>query len=493
MLVLSSNGTASPAQLGHCVRALRACGLLFVYGSPQSLAECGAWLSERLVFKYWIALDIDDAPPGETLKPTHRGLLMFWKPGGPFHLNTDAVRVPHAKCAACGRYVKDWGGKRHLMNPRGAALSDVWRDLPRRPISDHVVPDDVLERIRKLTGRRVLHVVEETPLICGRGIPAPTGRDKNVARTRFLNQVIQTDCIRFLEALPENVFDLCFADPPYNLKKLYASYDDARAEREYFAWCNRWLAGMARALKPGGSLFALNLPKWAAHHAAFLNRQLEFRHWIAWDALSEPRGKLMPAHYALLWYTKPGGPITVNAVPPPDAPKYCLRASCIEKRKAAGENETIELSDVWYDIHRIKHRRDRDAHPCQLPEKLMERIILLTTKPGDVVFDPFCGTGTTAIVAQRLGRNFVVTDSDPNYVRIAQERLANMDSARPSVRRPRAAGSKREVELQLQELARRLGRKPQVTEIPVDLLRRIDSIYPSRGAAIKRCRVALTR
>jgi DNA modification methylase len=477
--VIVLSGSHTNEQLDHHVHYLRPGGLLFLYGEPRWLPEIAVYLSRQLVFKYWIVLDIST---------NHRGLLMFWKPGGRFHLNTDAVRVPHAHCAACGRYLKDWGGKRHLMNLRGAALSDVWRDLPRRPIRDHEIPNDVLARIRKLAGGRILHVV-------GRARPpgAPCLRAfQSAGTTPYLNRVIRSDCVSFLDNAPEGVFDLCFADPPYNLEKLYARYDDSRAEREYLAWCNRWLAGIARALKPGGSLFVLNLPKWAIHHATFLNRHLEFRDWIAWDALSEPRGKLMPAHYALLWYTKPGAAPVVNELSPIDAPKYCLRPSCIRDRKAAGNNDKIELSTIWFDIHRIKHKRDRDAHPCQLPEELMERIILLASNPGYVVFDPFCGTGTTAVVAKRLGRNFVVTDSDPKYVRIVEQRLANVDSVRPSVCRPKAAGSKREVELQLQQLARQLGRKPLVEEIPAEVLRRIDSIYPSRGAAIKRCRVALT-
>jgi DNA modification methylase len=478
VIVLSGSHTTD--QLDRCVRGLRPGGLLFLYGEPCGLPESAVHLARQLVFKYWIVLDFAEAS-------SHRGLLMFWKPGARFQLNTDAVRVPHAKCAACGRYLKDWGGKRHLMNPRGTALSDVWRDLPKQTIRDHIVPNDVLERIEKLAGRKLFHVAGRA----GSSNPLRVVVSRPAARSEsapYRNRIIRADCVSFLQSLPAGVFDLCIADPPYNLKKLYASYDDAQAEQAYIGWCNRWLAGMARTLKPGGSLFVLNLPKWAIHHASFLNRQLQFHRWIAWDALSEPRGKLMPAHYALLWYTKPGAAPVVNKLPPVNSPKYCLRPSCIRQRQTA----KVELSDVWFDIHRIKHKRDRDAHPCQLPEKLMERIILLASNPGDVVFDPFCGTGTTAVVAKRLGRNFVVTDSDPNYVRIAQQRLASVDSARPSVRRPKAAGSKREVELQLQKLARRLGRKPQVEEIPAAVLRRIDSIYPSRGAAIKRCRVALT-
>jgi site-specific DNA-methyltransferase (adenine-specific) len=128
------------------------------------------------------------------------------------------------------------------------------------------------------------------------------------------------------------------------------------------------------------------------------------------DALSDPRGKIMPAHYALLWYAKPGGKIVCNydhrrrpggvaSDPPtgnvrsPDSPDYCLRAACVRERKARGDDEKVELTDIWFDVHRIKHKRDRDAHPCQLPDKLMERIIRLTTPRGGWVFDPFGGAG----------------------------------------------------------------------------------------------------
>ena len=108
------------------------------------------------------------------------------------------------------------------------------------------------------------------------------------------DQVHLGDCFSFLEGVAkqhhEGVFDLAFADPPYNLAKNYDAYDDALADQHYLEWCNRWLDGMARTLKPGGSLFVLNLPKWAMHHATFLNSRLDFRHWIVWDALSDPRG-----------------------------------------------------------------------------------------------------------------------------------------------------------------------------------------------------------
>ncbi len=532
----------SMALLSEAVRVLQFGALLFVYGAPRELALWGQRLENfrehgaRMVFKYWIALDLDDARRGQSLKPSHLGLLLFQKRDAnrksptPFPLDTTEVRMPHLSCAACGKSLKDWGGKKHLMNPAGAAPSDVWRDVARRRIRDHVTPEVILERIAGLTPKAAggrLHVIQR-----GLGVSPVSSRahgefrltpDALVAqapptrlRKLLRNEVYQADCVSFLERVeklhPEGAFDLVFADPPYNLEKSYDTYADTLAERHYLEWCERWLDGMARTLKPGGSLFVVNLPRWAMHHAAFLNSRLEFRHWIVWDALSEPRGRLMPAHYALLYYTKPGGNPVFNyagfgnklnpeAVPPPDAPKYCLRADCIRKRKAAGDDARVELSDVWFDVHRIKHKRDRDAHPCQLPEKLMERIIRLVTRPGDVVFDPFCGAGTSAIAAAKLGRDYVMVDLDANYVRITKAKLTAMKQAtestgtaavpRQSVLRPRKGASKRTIELALQELARALGRMPTEADLSPELLKQIALIYPYPGAALKRAKVVL--
>lgn len=538
--------------LGECARVLRPGGWLFVYGAPRVLPDWGVRLvgtdtvASPWIFKYWIALDLNRAPRAGFLQPAHQGLLMFLRrsPGSRrqprLHLNTATVRVPHQFCAACGRHLKDWGGKKHLMHPLGTALSDVWRDLPKMEWRSPAAPAAVLERIRALTaqkdwrgvhligpagseGSQAPETVRESHSGAASGtlreFPSPTPLAPVSPSVLDPDQVVQADCVAFLDALnrahPGGVFDLIFADPPYNLAKSYDAYADARAEWEYLAWCNRWLDGAARALKPGGSLFVLNLPRWALHHAVFLNSRLQFRHWIAWDALSDPRGRLMPAHYALLYYTKPGAAPVFNYSPlgarpdpecvqPPDAPKYCLRAACIARRKRLGDDEKVELSDIWFDVHRIRHKRDRDAHPCQLPEKLLERIVRLASPPGGWVFDPFCGAGTTAIVAARLGRRFVVVDSDPNYVRITKAKLAAMQRhaglfgvpmvPRAPTRRPRRGLLKKDVEVRLLEMARRLGRVPTEEEIQQAdpaLLEAIDRLYPNRGAALKRCKLAL--
>src|SRR5688572_18585924 len=142
VVAISTNGAFTEDAgrlLNESVRVLRTGGLLFVYGQPRELPLWGEHLAlagddaARLVFKYWIALDLDDTPRNGFLKPAHRGLLMFLKqdaqrkkPAAP-PLNTAHVKVTHQFCAACKQNVKDWGGKKHLMNPKGVALSDVWR------------------------------------------------------------------------------------------------------------------------------------------------------------------------------------------------------------------------------------------------------------------------------------------------------------------------------------------------------------------------------
>jgi DNA modification methylase len=543
VVVSASSALESGAKrlLDDCVRVLRCGGWLFVYGQPRDLPSWGEHFvriadnSGQMVFKYWIALEMDDAPSNGFLKPSHRGLLMFLKADARrktpqrFQLKTADVKVPHRFCAACGENLKDWGGKKHLMNPKGAALSDVWRDLPKAQLKDHVAPDVVLGRIRALTASEDslgLHVIQTMRQMGSDGrefaqVGSTAGARQQTSRTLNIepDRVHLGDCIPFLGRIatqhPEGVFDLAFADPPYNLAKNYTVYADELADQNYLDWCNQWLDGMARTLKPGGSLFVLNLPKWAMHHAAFLNQRLDFRHWIAWDALSDPRGKLMPAHYALLYYTKPGAKPVFNysdlatkpdfeIVTPPDAPKYCLRTACVRNRKSFCDDDKVELSDIWFDIHRIKHKRDRDAHPCQLPEKLMERIIRLTTNPGGLVFDPFCGAGTTAIAARKLGRHFLTTECDPKYVRITNEKLAAMKEhadlfgeiivPRASTRKEKSFITKKAIETFLQELALKLRRVPTEEEIhraDGQMLAAIDRIYPTRGAALKRCKVAL--
>src|SRR5689334_3142302 len=100
-------------------------GLLFVYGLPAQLARYAVELTKELTFRYWIAVRASSGAKQDGLRPEHTGLLLLSKPGA----TISSIRVSHSMCRACGKTLKDWGGKSHLMNPRGVALSDVWMDI----------------------------------------------------------------------------------------------------------------------------------------------------------------------------------------------------------------------------------------------------------------------------------------------------------------------------------------------------------------------------
>jgi site-specific DNA-methyltransferase (adenine-specific) len=243
---------------------------------------------------------------------------------------------------------------------------------------------------------------------------------------KFLNQITQGDCIDLLQSLPDNCVDMAFADPPFNLKKGYNSYKDSLQLEKYLSWCEQWIAEMVRVTKPTGSIFIHNIPKWLTHYAAFLNKRAAFKHWIAWDAPSSPMGKsLQPGHYGILYYAKDLKQLKFYEV---RCPHRRERKSTYLLKDYGGKKATLHpfgplVSDVWTDIHRIKHNKSRDEHPCQLPIHLLERLILLSTDEDDIVLDPFIGTGTTAIAAKRLGRRYIGFELDGEYVKITRDKL----------------------------------------------------------------------
>ncbi len=244
-----------------------------------------------------------------------------------------------------------------------------------------------------------------------------------------LNVILHGDCLEILHTIPDNSVDVTFADPPFNLNKKYNSYSDRRSLDTYLLWCKQWITEMVRITKPTGSIFVHNIPKWLTFYASFLNEIADFRHWISWDAMSTPLGKtLMPTHYGILFYAKDKKLNKFYEVRHPH--KRCRKCNVLLKDyggKKAGLHPFGPLaSDVWTDLHRIKHAKNRDEHPCQLPETILERLILMTTDEGDIILDPFNGTGTTVIAAKRLGRKYIGIELDKQYVTIAEEKLRNV-------------------------------------------------------------------
>jgi site-specific DNA-methyltransferase (adenine-specific) len=245
-------------------------------------------------------------------------------------------------------------------------------------------------------------------------------------KNKYLNKIILGDSIELLQEIPSDSIDVTFADPPFNLKKKYNSYRDSLEFKEYLEWCGKWISEMVRVTKPTGSIFVHNIPKWLTYYAAFLNEIADFKHWISWDAPTAPMGKsLQPSHYGILYYAKNSKQNKYYEIRYPH--KRCRKCGYLLKDyggKKAGLHPFGPLvSDVWTDIHRIKHNKYRDKHPCQLPVHLLERIILMSTDEDDTVLDPFSGTGTTAIAARRLGRNYIGFDIDKNYVDTSTTKL----------------------------------------------------------------------
>lgn len=243
---------------------------------------------------------------------------------------------------------------------------------------------------------------------------------------KIKNMITIGDCLKVLSQIEDNSIDVCFADPPFNLKKRYKGYTDRKATEEYLEWCRKWLGELVRVTKPTGSIFIHNIPKWLTYYASILNDMAYFRHWIAWDAMSTPLGKtLLPAHYGILMYTKQPTGFKFYEI---RAPHKTCRVCSAYIKDYGGKKDQMHpfgglVSDVWTDIHRIRHASRRDEHPCQLPVHLLERVILMSTDVGDVVLDPFSGTGTTAIAAKTLQRQYVGIELDEFYADISKNKL----------------------------------------------------------------------
>lgn len=234
------------------------------------------------------------------------------------------------------------------------------------------------------------------------------------AYTTSLGRLFQGDCLEVLPAVKDRTVDTVFADPPFNLGKLYGkrSRDDHPEER-YMAWCREWLAECVRVLKPGGSLFLYNLPKWNIPLGAYLTEQgMTFRHWIAVEQKNSLpiQGRLYPAHYSLLYYTK-GRPARFHRIRTPiETCRHCGgEIRDYGGHRGAMNPNGVTLKDVWTDIPPVRHRKFKPGRRTEnaLSTKLLERVIEMSTVPGDLVLDPFGGSGTTYAVCEQRHRLWI--------------------------------------------------------------------------------------
>lgn len=227
-----------------------------------------------------------------------------------------------------------------------------------------------------------------------------------------LGKLYKGDCTEAMRNMDSESVDCFFADPPFNLNKDYGpKVNDNLDEEQYLAWCNEWIREGIRLLKPGGSFFLYNLPKWNILLAPTISKLLTFRHWIAIDRKqSLPiSGRLYPAHYSLLYFTKGGRP---NAFNPPRLPLDVCRHCGGEVKDYGGYKNKmnprgISLTDIWLDVPPVRHKKYKKREANELHLKFMDRILDIATKEGDTVLDPFGGSGTTYVAAEIKKRRWV--------------------------------------------------------------------------------------
>ncbi len=418
---------------------------LLILGEVEILPYVKECLEKNYRFHHWFVVRRDEKSiPGDMLKNEHVGLLLFTK--GNSTLNHAVMRVAYEYCRYCNKTTKDYGGKKHLYHSFGTAISDVWKDIA--VTHGDTLPPEIINRVKDLfsilPNKKMLTTSLNFKIPMKKAsqfiIPHFLDGNNNLNDPKILchtptNRIINGDAIKELQKFCSNSVDMIFVDPPYNLSKNYEGYEDNLSKDKYFEWCNEWLLELIRVLKPGGSLFILNVPAAATKHYIFLRKHLYFQNWIAWDALSNPVRRIMPAHYPILYFTKGPKPKVFNNPKIlfknnkekyydilPTNYGFCTRNSCLSKRKKENVNEKKELTDLWTDIHRIKHNSLREDHPTLLPPKLLKRLVLLSSNESDLILDCFNGVGTTTLVSKILNRSYCGIEKNNTYFRISLKR-----------------------------------------------------------------------
>lgn len=242
------------------------------------------------------------------------------------------------------------------------------------------------------------------------------------------------DCLSVLPFFRSETIDTVFADPPFNLNKKYgAKSKDDLPDQEYLAWCKAWLDECIRVLKPGGALFVYNLPRWNILLGAYLmEKGLTFRHDIAVDVKSTLPipGRLYPSHYSLLYFTK-GKPKTFRKIRTPI--ELCRHCGGEVKDYGGHRNamnpKGVNLRDVWTDIPPVRHWKfkSKNRQANALSTKLLDRVIEMSTVDGEIVLDPFGGSGTTFSVCEKKNRRWLGIEID--FAAQIVERLTDEDIA----------------------------------------------------------------
>lgn len=252
------------------------------------------------------------------------------------------------------------------------------------------------------------------------------------------------DCVALMQDLmaPDSV-DLAFADPPFNVGYNYDVYDDRKTFDEYMEWSREWAEQVHRVLRPHGTFWLAIGPAMAADLDVMLRHLVGFhrRAWVIWyQTFGQNQEKnFAPSNTHLIYYTKHRTRYTFNAdqVRVPSA-----RQLVYNDRRANPDGRTPDSTwiirpqelpdgfpageDTWHCPRINGTFRSRAGTPNQMPEQVLGRVIRACSDPGDLVLDPFVGSGTTLAVARKLGRRFLGFELSEDYCRLANERVAGV-------------------------------------------------------------------
>ncbi|HEY0024800.1 MAG TPA: site-specific DNA-methyltransferase [Longimicrobium sp.] len=236
------------------------------------------------------------------------------------------------------------------------------------------------------------------------------------------------DALECLGSLDDDVADIVFLDPPFNLGKTYG-VEGPRADRldevAYQDFVARVIREAHRVLRPGGAIFLYHIPKWAIRFTAVLEENFQFQHWIAVSMKNGfVRGsRLYPAHYALVHYSK-GDALILNRpkIPPATCPHCDEYIRDYGGYKSHIENG-VNLSDVWDDLSPVRHSKYKHREANELPLALLRRVVGMSGRRDGLLVDPFAGTGTSVIAARLARMKYVAGDREPDHCATIQARL----------------------------------------------------------------------
>lgn len=255
------------------------------------------------------------------------------------------------------------------------------------------------------------------------------------------NRLYNMDCVAGMQSMPEGSVDLAFADPPFNIGYSYDVYEDQLAADEYLNWTRKWGDALVRSLKPNGTFWLAIGDDFAAELKLIFQRELKLtcRSWVIWYYTFgvNCKMKFSRSHTHLFHFVKNPKEFTFNsdAIRVPSA-RQLVYADTRAASKGRLPDDTWILrpqdlpggfqpeESTWYFPRVCGTFKERAGwHGCQMPEQLLGRIIKSCSNPDELVLDPFGGSGTTLVVAKKLGRRFIGFELSNNYAKQIQSRL----------------------------------------------------------------------